>query len=164
VQTHSTEQIQHIGKPLGRIPSGVFILTAAHAGRSAAMLASWVQQAAFNPPAISVALAKGRPIADLIRASNRLAISIIPENDKSLMKHYARGVKEGEDPFAGVATQRLASGIPILSDALVWLEAEVIHIYDFGGDHELVVAKVIDGALLREGTAFAHQRGNGFHY
>jgi 3-hydroxy-9,10-secoandrosta-1,3,5(10)-triene-9,17-dione monooxygenase reductase component len=164
MHTHSPDIVNRIGKPLGRIPSGVYILTASHAGASSAMLASWVQQAAFDPPAISVAVAKGRPIVELIRAGKRFAISVIPQDDKTLMKRYARGVKDGEDPFAGVATQKTASGIPVLSDALAWLEAEVIHSSDFGGDHELLIAKVTDGAILREGAAFAHQRGNGFHY
>ena len=52
---------QTIGKVLGRIPSGIFVLTVKHDGRATAMLASWVQQAAFAPPAISVALAKVDP-------------------------------------------------------------------------------------------------------
>src|SRR5688572_10656191 len=96
-----SEELKHtVGKALGRIPSGVYILTASHGGESAAMMASWVQQAAFDPPAVSIAMAKGRPIARLIHASKRMALSIIPEVDTSLMKRYARGVKEGEDPFA----------------------------------------------------------------
>src|SRR5918999_987649 len=54
-----SEQLkQTVGKALGRVPSGVFILTAAHNGESAAMMASWVQQAAFDPPAVSIAMAK----------------------------------------------------------------------------------------------------------
>jgi hypothetical protein len=80
------------------------------------MLASWVQQAAFEPPA-TIAIAKGRPIAKLIPAA-AVAISIVPE-DKSLMKRFA-GRKGGEDPFAGVATMDSPGGVPILSDALGW--------------------------------------------
>src|SRR5215210_5720932 len=84
VGVSSEELKQTVGKALGRIPSGVFVLTAAHAGERMAMLASWVQQASFEPPAISIAIAKGRPIGNLIRESSRLAISIVPEHDKSL--------------------------------------------------------------------------------
>jgi 3-hydroxy-9,10-secoandrosta-1,3,5(10)-triene-9,17-dione monooxygenase reductase component len=164
VQHHTDEQELPIGKALGRIPSGVFVLTAAHAGERLAMLASWVQQASFEPPTISIAMAKGRPIGTLIRASARLAISIIPEHDKSLMKKYARGMKDGEDPFAGVAVSQSPTGVPILSDALGWLEAKLIQTCEFGADHELLIGQVTSGALLREGTAFTHQRGNGFHY
>src|SRR3982750_2521166 len=46
---------QTVGRALGRIPSGVFILTtiAEPPGRfPLAMMVSWVQQAAFAPPAV----------------------------------------------------------------------------------------------------------------
>src|SRR5207244_544122 len=100
---HVADELRNtIGKALGRFPSGIYVLTARHNGRATAMLASWVQQGAFDPPAISVAIAKDRDIAKLIRESGRLAVSIIPENDTTLMKRYARGVKEGEDAFAGM--------------------------------------------------------------
>jgi flavin reductase (DIM6/NTAB) family NADH-FMN oxidoreductase RutF len=156
-------QRHSIGKALGRIASGVFVLTAKHGEQTGAMLASWVQQAGFQPPAVSVAIARGRPVTEIIRTSNRLALSVVPNDDKSLMRHYAR-LKPGDEPFAGVKCSAAPSGVPVLSDALAWLDCRLLCIDDFGGDHELYVAEVTDAALLHEGTAFAHQRGNGFHY
>jgi 3-hydroxy-9,10-secoandrosta-1,3,5(10)-triene-9,17-dione monooxygenase reductase component len=153
-----------IGKVLGRIPSGIFILTARHEAKAAAMLASWVQQVAFEPPAVSISIAKGRPIRDLVRASHSLVLSIIPKDDTTLMKRYARGVRDDEDPFEGIRTLDTPSGAPALADGLGFLECRVIQICDFGGDHELFIARVAGGTLLRDGHAFSHQRGNGFHY
>jgi 3-hydroxy-9,10-secoandrosta-1,3,5(10)-triene-9,17-dione monooxygenase reductase component len=154
---------QSIGKALGRIPSGVFILTAQHENRRDAMMASWVQQAGFGPPMVSVALAKGRDVAELIRAGKRFALSIIPGDDKALMKHYAR-LKSGDDPFAGVRTHPAPSGVPILSDALAFLDCRLLHVFDITSDHDIYIAEVTGGELFREGAAFTHQRGNGFHY
>ena len=156
---------QTAGKALGRVPSGVYILTAAHGGDATAMMASWVQQAGFDPPAVSVAMAKGRPIVELIAASRTFALSIIPEGDSSLMKRYARGVKPGDDPFAGVETFATPSGIPAMKTALAWLECRLIHTCAFGGDHDLLIGEVVAGNILQAGgTAFMHQRGSGFHY
>ena len=93
---------QVLGRPMGRIPSGVYILTAAAGDHHVAMLASWVQQASFDPPCLSIAVAKDRPVLDAIRKSGRLALSILPEKDTTLMKKYARGFAPGEDAFAGV--------------------------------------------------------------
>jgi len=153
-----------VGKALGRIPSGVFILTAGSGGDATAMMASWVQQVAFDPPAVSIAMAKGRPIADVIKSSKKLALSIVPEGDSSLMKRYARGVKPGEDPFAGVETFQAPGGVPAMKSALAWLECRLIDTFDFGGDHELLIAEVVAGSILHPGAAFMHQRGSGFHY
>ncbi|HMB96574.1 MAG TPA: flavin reductase family protein [Tepidisphaeraceae bacterium] len=157
------QEKQAIGKALGRVPSGVFILTAKHNDQATAMMASWVQQASFDPPTISVAIAKQRPIAELIRASKRLALSIVPNADKTLMKRYAKA-KPGDDPFAGANTKLAPSGVPILADALAFLDCELIQIVDFDGDHDLYIAKITAAESLRDGEAFNHQRGNAFHY
>lgn len=161
---HSDERKHSIGKALGRVPSGVFILTARHGEQSSAMMASWVQQASFHPPAVSIAIAKDRPIAQIIRESKQCVLSVVPENDTSLMKRYARGVKPGEDPFSGVKTVETMIGVPALAAALAYLELRVVQICDFGADHDLVIAEVTSGKLLREGASFTHLRGSGFHY
>ncbi len=153
-----------IGRALGRIPSGVFILTAEHDAQSSAMLASWVQQVAFDPPAIMISIAQDRPIAHLIKESNRLALSIIPDNDTNLMKRYARGVKPGEDPFANISTLTTPSGLRVFADAVAWLECNLIKTCTFNADHEVHLAKVTAAALLKDAPSFTHQRGSGFHY
>jgi flavin reductase (DIM6/NTAB) family NADH-FMN oxidoreductase RutF len=160
-----SEEFKHsAGKAMGRIPSGVFILTAKHNNDATAMMASWVQQCAFDPPAISVALAKGRPIGEIIKSAQQFAISVVGEEETTLMKRYARGVKPGEDAFAGVETFATPAGIPAMKSAIAWLECRVLTTCDFGGDHELLIAEVTAGQILRGGASFTHQRGSGFHY
>ena len=44
--------IDNIGAALGKIPSGVFIATSSIDGDEVGMLASFVEQAGFNPPTI----------------------------------------------------------------------------------------------------------------
>jgi flavin reductase (DIM6/NTAB) family NADH-FMN oxidoreductase RutF len=159
------DELKHsIGKALGRVPSGVFILTARHQDEASAMMASWVQQASFHPPAVSIAIAKDRPIFEMIRASRQCVLSVVPDNDTSLMKRYARGIKRGEDPFSGVQTIETTIQVPALAASLAYLELRVIQDCDFGGDHDLIIAEVTGGKLLRDGASFTHLRGNGFHY
>ena len=153
-----------IGKAIGRIPSGVYILTTRHGGRDEAMMASWVQQASFDPPAVTVAVHKDRPVRGTLLAAGRFALAILPQDDTSLMKRYARGVPPGEDPFAGVEVITTPAGIPVPAGALGYLECELITVSVFGGDHEIHVARVTAGQVLREGKSFSHLRGNGFHY
>jgi 3-hydroxy-9,10-secoandrosta-1,3,5(10)-triene-9,17-dione monooxygenase reductase component len=153
-----------IGKALGRIPSGVHILTTGRGAETMAMMASWVQQASFDPPAVTVAVAKGRPAATAIHQNQRFVLSILAEGDKEILKKYARGIAPGEDPFAGVATIETAVGTPALGNCLAYMECELLTTCDFYGDHELFIGKVIGAKVLREGGAFVHLRGNGFHY
>ena len=41
---------------LGRVPSGLVVLTARHGARETGMLASWVQQCSFDPPQVEAHL------------------------------------------------------------------------------------------------------------
>ena len=155
---------QTIGRALGRVPSGVFILTARHDGQVIAMMASWVQQAAFAPPSLCVAIAKDRPVSEFIRRSKHLALSVLGEHDSAFMKKFARPHPPGVDPFEGVNTLQTPAGLSVLADAVAWLEGRLVDVYDFGGDHDLFVAAVTGGAVLKPGASFMHLRGNGFHY
>ena len=57
---------ENIGAAIGRIPSGVFVITAKNSsGEKIGMLGSWVAQAGFEPPCVSVAVAPG-PDVELI--------------------------------------------------------------------------------------------------
>ena len=164
--SHSTPENTDpaVGKALGRIPSGVYILSTLYGGKPEVMLASWVQQAAFQPPSVTVAIAKERPIRQALLASRRFALAVLPQDDTSLMRKYGRGVPPGQDPFAGVDVLNTPAGLPVPSGALAWLECELTQAFDFGGDHEVHVARVAAGQVLRDGKSFSHQRGNGFHY
>jgi flavin reductase (DIM6/NTAB) family NADH-FMN oxidoreductase RutF len=160
-----TDDLKHsIGKALGKVPSGVYILTASHAGQSAAMMVSWAQQAAFSPPAVTIAMAKDRFVRKMIDAGGTFALSVLAKSDNALMKKYARGIPEGEDPFAGVAVGQTPNGAIYLAEALAWLELRLIQTFDFGADHDLYIAEITGGAVLKDEASFTHVRGNGFHY
>ena len=53
---------KELGSALGRIPSGLFILTVGQGEAETGMLASWVQQCSFDPPRVSVAIQPQREI------------------------------------------------------------------------------------------------------
>ena len=153
-----------VGRALGRIPSGVFILTARDGQRRMGMLASFVQQAAFDPPAICLAVGKDRDIREVICRTRRLALCVLAEGDTELMRRFAKTRPDVEDAFEGLEVFESPSGLPLVSRALSWLDCEVTQTVDFGADHELIVARVAAGDLLRDGRSFTHVRGNGFHY
>ena len=102
-------------------------------------------------------------MAKTILAAKNFALSILPEEDKTLMKHYAKPFEDA-NPFAGVRTLQTPAGIPALADSLAWLECTLISTCDFGADHELFIGQITAGAILKEGKPYTHIRGNGFHY
>ena len=79
---------KNLASALGRLPSGVFILTLARDGVETGMLASWVQQCAFKPPMVSFVIQRGRAIADLLPVVlRRLLVSGRSSMNRSLRHH-----------------------------------------------------------------------------
>ena len=80
---------------LGRVPSGVFILTIGTGARSTGMLTSWVMQAAFEPPMVSVAVKLGRYVCDWLTAGEPFVLNLVGESQKQFLKHFGKGFEPG---------------------------------------------------------------------
>jgi len=148
---------------LGRIVSGLFIVTARHETHGeTGMLASWVMQCGFEPPLITLVIRKGRPLADWLRAGTPFLVNILDTDQKDLIGHFGRGFNVGEDAFEGVPIERITAGV-VLTESLGYLECQSESSV-LTGDHELFVARVIGGRMLEEAQPMVHVRKNGLHY
>ncbi|MBD2440309.1 diflavin flavoprotein [Nostoc sp. FACHB-110] len=155
----------NVEQAVGRIVGSLCVLTAKQEDRASAMLASWVAQASFNPPGLTIAVAKERAVESLTHSGNEFVLNILKEGSHiGLMKHFLKPFGPGEDRFAGVATEEGANGSPILADALAYLECKVQHRME-SGDHWLVYATVENGKVLnQDGVTAVHHRKSATHY
>jgi flavin reductase (DIM6/NTAB) family NADH-FMN oxidoreductase RutF len=149
---------------LGHIPSGIFILTVGTGARATGMLTSWVMQAGFEPPTISVAVKLGRYICDWLTEGQPFVLNLVGTGQKDLMKHFSQGFEPGTPAFEGLEITHCARGVPILKNALGHLECEPATHVD-SGDHRVVLAKVVRGRFnTSELGPMVHVRKSGSHY
>lgn len=152
---------------LGRLPSGLFIVSAGDgAGRETAMLASWVQQASFDPPMITIAVNRQRWLNDWIEKSPSIGVSVLAATQRDVLKTFGKGFGPDEPAFAGVETIRGATGLPLLADCLGTLEGTVVS-RTAAGDHFLYLAELIAGTAgprLDREEPLVHIRRNGLKY
>jgi flavin reductase (DIM6/NTAB) family NADH-FMN oxidoreductase RutF len=148
---------------LGRIPSGLFILTVAHAGHETGFLASWVQQCSFKPPRLSFAVQPDRPVVRLLTPEAALAFNILEASQTDMIAHFGKGFAPGDDAFGGLEVVREAGKAPVLAEALAVLEGRVGGRVS-AGDHDLVLVDLVGGRVLCEGQPMVHIRKNGLHY
>jgi flavin reductase (DIM6/NTAB) family NADH-FMN oxidoreductase RutF len=128
------------------------------------MLASWVQQAGFEPPMLTVGIRRDRHVADWIAEAGKFALSQLAIGSKALIRHFGRGFAPDANAFEGVELRHDARGGPVLAGALAYLDAEVAGELATG-DHRIFVARIIGGALLQsDAEPLVHVRANGFHY
>ena len=154
---------QHLAAALGRIPSGIFVLTAADDGRETGMLASWVQQCSFRPPRVSIAVQGGREIVRRLAPGTRFILNILESSQTDMVAHFGKGFAPDEDAFAGLSVEREPGRGAVLAEALAFLECEVVQRVP-AGDHDLFIAEVRAGRLLDDGQPMVHIRKNGLHY
>ncbi|MFM8936903.1 MAG: flavin reductase, partial [Vulcanococcus sp.] len=159
-----------LDKALGRLSGGLYVVTArqqtSDGERSSAMVASWVSQASFEPPGITVAVAKDRAIEALMQVGDRFVLNILREdNHQQLLRHFLKRFPPGADRFAGVATlDGVASGGPVLGDALAFLGCRVAQRLE-GPDHWVIYAEVEQGNVSdTEASTAVHHRKVGNHY
>ncbi len=158
-----TEEIsgkRTIGEAMGRITSGVYIVTAEGEGEKAGMLASWIQQAGFEPPTLTVAIHPDRELHKLIRRTGRFTINVISKDNTELMRAFS---KYQPDQFEKVSYRSTYCGL-ILNDAVASMDCVVKNTVS-GGDHDVFVAEVVGGGLLNNDLQpMSHLRKSGFTY
>lgn len=152
-------------KSLGRISSGLYIITAKKGEIQSAMLASWVTQASLNPLGVAIAVSKDRAIESLMHVGDRFVLNVLEEgNYQALMKHFLKRFAPGADRFAGVKTYPANNGSPILADALAYIECEITTRMDCG-DHWVIYSTVQTGRVAKVNALTAvHHRKIGNHY
>ena len=162
-QSVSDSQIDRTEQAMGRIIGPLCVVTAKRKEITGAMLASWVTQSSFNPPGLTVAVAKDRAIESLMHTEDNFVLNILKEG-MNLRRHFVQPFAPGEDRFAGLATQTAQNDCPILSDGLAYLECTVHSRMDCG-DHWVVYAIVNNGQMLQPvGMTAMHQRKSGSQY
>ena len=148
---------------VGRIVGSLCVLSAQQGGVTSGMLASWVSQATFNPPGVTVAVAKERAVESLTHVGDTFTLNILAEG-RSLRKHFMKKFAPGEDRFAGLETEEGENGCPILKDALAYLECTVKDRMECG-DHWVVYATIDRGNMLqKDGQTALHHRKSGRNY
>ncbi|MDA0964623.1 MAG: diflavin flavoprotein [Cyanobacteria bacterium] len=154
---------------LGRVVGSLCVLTtrkgAGESQLSGAMVASWVSQASFSPPGLTVAVAKDRAVEALLHVGDSFALNVLASGRESgPMKQFLQPFAPGADRFAGLELEQSPGGQPILPEALAWLDCSVKQRMECG-DHWLIYAQVGSGALLdAEATTAVHQRRSGANY
>jgi flavin reductase (DIM6/NTAB) family NADH-FMN oxidoreductase RutF len=154
---------QALAAALGRVPSGLFVLTMRQSNRETGMLVSWVQQCSFEPPQVSVAVQRDRYVHSLLTEGAAFVVNILPGGQSGLVKHFGKGFGPDEPAFTGQDLDHTPAGVPVLRAALAHLDCRVTGRCS-AGDHDLVIGRVVGGRVHAEGQPAVHVRKSGRHY
>lgn len=150
---------------LGAIPSGLFVLTAAHEDRRLGMLVGWVQQVCFEPAMVSISIEKGTPIMPLISESRQFALCQLGKDDGRHVRKFGGQTDLGDDPFLGQPLIKpVLPKLPIIASSKSYLECELVCHMDVEGDHDVFVGTIRGAGFEPTFEPMVHLREDGLRY
>jgi flavin reductase (DIM6/NTAB) family NADH-FMN oxidoreductase RutF/flavodoxin len=164
-ESRSNPAVQALGRVVGSLCVLTTVKGSGESRLSGAMVASWVSQASFSPPGLTVAVAKDRAVEALLHVGDVFALNVLAAGRESgPMKQFLQPFAPGADRFAGLNLEQSPAGQPVLPEAVAWLECQVKQRMECG-DHWLIYAQAEAGALLdAAATTAVHQRRSGANY
>lgn len=127
---------------MGQWPSGVTVVTTVDADGPHGMTASSFSSVSLEPPLVSVCVAKHLHTHGRLLAAGVFAVNILDKDQVDHGLRFAGMLDEVEDRFDGVEVRTAATGAPLLTGTLGWVDCRVWQAYD-GGDHTIFVGEVL---------------------
>lgn len=126
---------------LGRFPTGVTVVATCEGQAPVGLTVNAFASISLDPPLVMISIDKHSHLHDAIPQARIFAVSMLTTEQQELSKRFAGQTGDRTDRFRGVNWRTEATGAPILSDALAWVDCRVEAIYD-GGDHSIILGRV----------------------
>lgn len=144
-------------KTLGLFPTGVTVISVPQTeGQDLCVTISSLTSVSLHPPQILFCLSKKSKAISAFQSSGYFAVNILNANQSHLSEGFA---KRGPIEWETIKTHRhTSSGCLLFSEALGHIICEKGSIYE-GGDHEIILGKVIDLDIGSSTSPLVRQRG-----
>ncbi len=142
---------------LGHFPTGVTVITAkADGAPPVGMAIGSFASLSLDPPLVLFCPARTSSSWPQIRAAGSFCANILAADQEDLCRVFA---SKAPDKFEGLGWR--AHGLthaPVLEDVLAWIACEIEAVHE-GGDHDIVVGRVVELEIEREGLPLIFFRG-----
>jgi flavin reductase (DIM6/NTAB) family NADH-FMN oxidoreductase RutF len=127
---------------MGRFATGVTIVTTGGTQGRWGMTANALTSLSLDPPLILFAIEMRNEMRRRIQQHRCFAVNVLADSQLELSNRFAR---PGPKDFDGIELHLGTTGAPLLAHAIAYVECELHQVYP-GGDHEIVVGKIVAGA------------------
>jgi flavin reductase (DIM6/NTAB) family NADH-FMN oxidoreductase RutF len=160
----TTTEKEQIGSAIGRLTSGVYVITLECNGEPEGILMTWIGQAAFEPPMISIAVKRERPILEHLQKGAKFTVNVLSKKNMDVFKNFAKPHLPAAERFAGLTLLEKESFGPVFASSVAYMDCSVSGAHE-AGDHYLIVCEVVAGEVLdTTSEPMSHLRKNGFQY
>ena len=122
--------------------AGVTVVTAVYKGNQHGATVNSFTSISLQPAMVTITLQKSARTFELISKSSAFGVTILSEEQSKISDLFAGKMAEVEDRFAGLKTQTLITGSPLIVGGLAWLDCRVVKTFD-AGNSTLFIAEVL---------------------
>jgi flavin reductase (DIM6/NTAB) family NADH-FMN oxidoreductase RutF len=155
------ERPDPLGKAVGSVPSGLFIVTAGKGLDVSGYLGSFIQQVSIEPLLLVVAMHPQRPAYRLARRTGELVVHVLGRNNEAMLRRFWNGL--GPEELLELPHRRSELGTPILEGVLAFIRCRVLEEWK-AGDHAVLLAAAEEGSRPGRGRPRCYHRASGRGY
>ena len=149
---------------LRKVTYGVWVISADAAGERQASTVTWVSQASFTPPLMTVGIRVGSHLHAVVEKAGAFAMHLVASDQKDVAETFIKETKVTADTIGGRKfTPGPATKAPILEGFPCWFEARVVERVT-KGDHTVFVAEVVEASMKDKDPSPLVLATTGMHY
>jgi flavin reductase (DIM6/NTAB) family NADH-FMN oxidoreductase RutF len=140
---------------MGRFATGVTVITTRDAeGTYGGMTANAVASLSLEPPLVLVSVDRRAQTHLVLTQTRCFVMNILTADQEPLSRRFAM---PGPKDFSDIPLTTAATGVPVLAEALAWVDCRVTDILA-GGDHDIFVGEIHAGDA-RDGQPLLYYAG-----
>ena len=124
---------------------GVYILSSVNEGEYCVSTITWVSQASFEPPMISVCIKRNSASYEIVKKRGEFILHLLGDNQNELASTFFKPTIFENQKLNGQEFS-LANNLPLLKDIPAYIQCKVVEILE-NGDHPLFLAEVVDAKI-----------------
>lgn len=140
---------------LGYFPTGVTVVTAATDSGPVGLAIGSFSSLSLDPPLVLFCAGRTSTSWPRIREVGAFCVNILAEDQEDVCRIFAG---RGTDKFAGIGWRPSLVGAPIIAGSLASIDCRVDEVLS-GGDHDIVIGRVVDLQRHRTGGPLVFFRG-----
>jgi flavin reductase (DIM6/NTAB) family NADH-FMN oxidoreductase RutF len=130
--------------------AGVTLVTAVYEGSQHGATVNSFTSISLEPALITISLQKSARTHELISKSRTFGLTMLSAKQSNISDLFAGKMGEVEDRFAGLQTQTLVTGSPLIIGGLAWLDCRVLQTIE-AGENTLFIAEVLAAQNISDG-------------
>lgn len=142
-----------------RLAAGVTIITTLHDGKRHGLTATAVTSLSADPPQLIVCVNRQAGAHDLIQAGERFCVNVLAQRHQALAARFSNHQMHEEERFRAGKWTTLATGAPVLDDALASFDCQVLERVH-STSHTIYIGRVVGVRARATGEPLLYESGS----